>query len=126
MKPASRSIVTAVLLLGLAQTSAYAQPARPTGDQHREYTFAPTGAQMPYRIYVPTNWNERTSLPIVLFLHGAGANESTYLDMAQGLLPKLAQQHGYIVVAPLGFTPLDAPERLMQIRNPAPYGAPTT
>ena len=32
--------------------------------------------------------------------------------------------HG--VYAPLGFTPLDAPERLMQIRNPAPYGAPTT
>jgi len=32
--------------------------------------------------------------------------------------------HG--VYAPLGFTPLDAPERLMHIRNPAPYGAPTT
>lgn len=32
--------------------------------------------------------------------------------------------HG--VYAPLGFTPLDAPERFMHIRNPAPYGAPTT
>ncbi len=32
--------------------------------------------------------------------------------------------HG--VYAPLGFTPLDAPERLMHIRNPAPYGALTT
>lgn len=28
--------------------------------------------------------------------------------------------HG--VYAPLGFTPLDAPERFMQIRNPTPYG----
>jgi len=28
--------------------------------------------------------------------------------------------HG--VYAPLGFTPLDAPERFMHIRNPAPYG----
>lgn len=28
--------------------------------------------------------------------------------------------HG--VYAPLGFTPLDAPERFMQIRNPKPYG----
>jgi len=28
--------------------------------------------------------------------------------------------HG--VYAPLGFTPLDHPERFMQIRNPAPYG----
>jgi len=28
--------------------------------------------------------------------------------------------HG--VYAPLGFTPLDAPERFMHIKNPAPYG----
>ncbi|HYD86289.1 MAG TPA: GNAT family N-acetyltransferase [Vitreimonas sp.] len=32
--------------------------------------------------------------------------------------------HG--VYAPLGFTPLDAPERFMQIRNPAPYGTKTS
>ena len=32
--------------------------------------------------------------------------------------------HG--VYEPLGFTPLDAPERFMQIRNPAPYGKPTS
>jgi N-acetylglutamate synthase-like GNAT family acetyltransferase len=32
--------------------------------------------------------------------------------------------HG--VYAPLGFTPLDHPERFMQIRNPAPYGRATS
>lgn len=32
--------------------------------------------------------------------------------------------HG--VYAPLGFTPLEAPERLMQIKNPTPYGKPTS
>jgi GNAT superfamily N-acetyltransferase len=32
--------------------------------------------------------------------------------------------HG--VYAPLGFAPLDAPERLMQIRNPTPYGTKTS
>ena len=31
---------------------------------------------MPYRIYVPTRWDGKSSLPIVLFLHGAGANVS--------------------------------------------------
>ncbi|MGE0740303.1 MAG: GNAT family N-acetyltransferase [Hyphomonadaceae bacterium] len=31
--------------------------------------------------------------------------------------------HG--VYAPLGFTPLDAPDRMMQIRSPAPYGRQT-
>jgi|RhiMethySRZTD1v2_1073278.scaffolds.fasta_scaffold02518_3 hypothetical protein len=32
-----------------------------------------------------------TALPIVLMLHGAGANENTYIDQAGGLLPKLAE-----------------------------------
>jgi N-acetylglutamate synthase-like GNAT family acetyltransferase len=32
--------------------------------------------------------------------------------------------HG--VYAPLGFQPLETPERFMQIRNPAPYGKPST
>ena len=32
--------------------------------------------------------------------------------------------HG--VYAPLGFAPLDAPDRFMQIRNPAPYGRTTS
>jgi GNAT superfamily N-acetyltransferase len=32
--------------------------------------------------------------------------------------------HG--VYAPLGFAPLDHPERFMQIRNPAPYGKPSS
>lgn len=32
--------------------------------------------------------------------------------------------HG--VYAPLGFTPVDAPERLMHIKNPNPYGRPAS
>jgi poly(3-hydroxybutyrate) depolymerase len=103
---------------------AAAQDAPPTGDQHRRYVFAPTGAEMPYRVYVPTHWNRTRSLPIVLFLHGAGANESTYLDMAQGLLGELAEQHGYIVVSPLGFTPLGAYGN--PLRLPAVFGESQT
>jgi poly(3-hydroxybutyrate) depolymerase len=92
----------------------------PTGDQHREYVFAPTGATMPYRIYVPSTWDGQSALPILLFLHGAGANENSYLDMADGLLPRLAEQHGYIVVSPLGFTPLGAYGN--PLRLPAVFG----
>jgi predicted peptidase len=97
-----------------------AQTAPATGDQHRTYVFTPTGAEMPYRVYVPTTWDGKRSLPIVLFLHGAGANESTYLDIADGLLRKLAEQHGYIVVSPLGFTPLGAYGN--PLRLPAVFG----
>ena len=125
---ASRCGVTlSLLVLGALQSSAFAQAAesaRSKGDQHREYTFAPTGQRMPYRIYVPTRWDGKSSLPIVLFLHGAGANESTYLDIAGGLLEKLAEEHGYIVVSPLGFTPLGAYGN--PLRLPAVFGESKT
>jgi predicted peptidase len=97
-----------------------AQTAPPTGDQHRRYLFAPTGGEMPYRLYVPSTWDGERALPILLFLHGAGANENTYLDMAGGLLGKLAEQHSYIVVSPLGFTPLGAYGN--PLRLPAVFG----
>ena len=108
----------------LSITGAAAQTAPASGDQHRTYVFAPTGAEMPYRIYVPSTWDGKRSLPILLFLHGAGANESTYLDIADGLLRKLAEQHGYIVVSPLGFTPLGAYGN--PLRLPAVFGESET
>jgi predicted peptidase len=109
-------IVLAVAWLG----SVAAQTPPPTGDQHRRYLFAPTDTELPYRVYVPSTWDGQRSLPIVLFLHGAGANESTYLDMADGQLRTLAEQHGYIVVSPLGFTPLGAYGN--PLRLPAVFG----
>jgi len=116
-------LLTLLLLAAALVGHAHAQspPARrATGDQQREYLFAPTGQQMPYRIYVPTTWDGKRSLPIMLFLHGAGANERTYLDMADGLARKLAEQHGFILVSPLGFAPLGAYGN--PLRLPAVFG----
>ena len=121
-----------VLALSLplpAQTPPAAPPAaavtspattRAIGDQHRRYLFAPTGQQMPYRVFVPPSWDGKTSLPIVVMLHGAGADENTYMDQSGGLLPRLAAQHGYIVVSPLGFAPLGAYGN--PLRLPAVFG----
>ena len=53
-------------------------------------------------------------------LHGAGANENSYMDQANGLLMKLAEQHGFIVVSPIGFTPLGAYGN--PLRLPAVFG----
>lgn len=110
----------AFLVAGTGGRALAQQPEPATGDQHREYVFAPTGESMPYRVYVPTGWEPGQSLPILMFLHGAGSNENTYFDMAEGLVPKLAEQHGYIVVAPLGFRPLGAYGN--PLRLPAVFG----
>ena len=113
----SRLAIAAVVLL---LTASAAAQTRATGDQRRQYHFAPTGQQMPLRVFVPPAWDGKTSLPIILFLHGAGANENTYLDQSNGLVPKLAAQHGYIVVSPLGFAPLGAYGN--PLRLPAVFG----
>ena len=94
--------------------------SRETGDQRRQYLFTPTGQQLPYRVFVPPSWDGKSALPIILMLHGGGANENTYMDMSDGLLMKLAAQHGFIVVSPLGFTPLGAFGN--PLRLPAVFG----
>lgn len=115
---------TIVAVLGLEASAQTAVAAPATGDRHREYYFAPTGQDMPYRVYVPTTWTPGVALPIVLMLHGAGADENSYMDQAEHLLPRLAEQHGYIVVSPLGFTALGAYGN--PLRLPAVFGQSET
>jgi acetyl esterase/lipase len=109
------------VVFAVTASVAWSQSAEPpTGDQHRQYVFAPTGETLPYRFYVPTTWDGTSALPILLFLHGAGADENSYLDMNDGLLLRLAEQHGYIVVSPLGYRPLGAYGN--PLRLPAVFG----
>jgi poly(3-hydroxybutyrate) depolymerase len=110
--------------VALTLTVSAQAPLRATGSQHRDYVFSPTGQRMPYRVYVPTTWDAKASLPIMLMLHGAGANENSYMDMADGQLMKLAEQHNFIVVSPIGFTPLGAYGN--PLRLPAVFGQTAT
>ncbi|HEV8549053.1 MAG TPA: hypothetical protein VGQ57_08495 [Polyangiaceae bacterium] len=75
---------------------------RAKGDQHRKYHFADAAADEPYRLYVPTTWDGTAELPLALFLHGSGSDENTYVDQNAGQMLKLAEEHGYLLVAPLG------------------------
>jgi len=110
-----------IAVIAVSTGAAEAQkPSPPVGDQHAEYVFAPTGETLPYRFYVPTTWDRESPLPILLFLHGAGADENTYLDMSDGLLLRLAEKHGYIVVSPLGYSRLGAYGN--PLRLPAVFG----
>lgn len=78
------------------------------GDQRRAYRFPETGRDVPFRIYVPTTWDGKSELPLVVMLHGGGSNESMYLDQNNKQLLNLAEQHGYLLVSPLGFSPTGA------------------
>ncbi len=90
------------------------------GDQRRTYRFPGTETDLPFRVYVPTTWDGKANLPLVLFLHGGGSNESAYLDQNNKLLLKLAEDHGYLLVSPMGWSPLGAYGTCLRL--PAVFG----
>ncbi len=94
------------------------------GDQRRTYRFPGTETDLPYRVYVPTTWDGKAKLPLVLMLHGAGSNESQYLDQNNKQLLKLAEDHGYLLVSPLGWNPLGAYGTCLRL--PAVFGQAET
>jgi poly(3-hydroxybutyrate) depolymerase len=72
------------------------------GDQKRTYRFPDANADEPYRVCVPGNWDGKSKLPLVMFLHGAGNTESSYLDQNNKQMVTLAGQHGFLLVSPMG------------------------
>jgi len=58
---------------------------------------------MPYRVYVPTTYKKAQPMPLVVALHGLGATEDSFFDSYSRVTPRLAEQHGFLLVAPLGF-----------------------
>ena len=105
----------------LAKETTASHP-RAKGDQHRTYYFPAAKVEMPYRLYVSMSWDGQAKLPLVVMLHGAGADENRYMDMNHGQLMRLAEQHGYVVVSPLGFSRLGAYGT--PLRLPAVFGQP--
>jgi predicted peptidase len=95
---------------------------RAKGDLHRKYHFPAANADMPYRLYVPTTWDGKSKLPLVMILHGAGANENMYVDMNNKQLIRLSEEHGYLLVSPLGYTNMGAYGT--PLRLPAVFGNP--
>ncbi|HEY9059704.1 MAG TPA: dockerin type I domain-containing protein [Pseudobacteroides sp.] len=93
---------------------------RAKGDQHRTYFFSEANTTERYRLCVPTNWDGNSKLPLVMFLHGAGNDESSYLDQNNKQMVNLAMQHGYILVSPMGHTGAYG----NFLRLSAPFGKP--
>jgi len=74
-----------------------------TGDFKRHYLLASANEIVPYRMYVPTTYNGSKAFPLIVALHGLGGTEDAFFDNYNKVLPPLAESHGYIVAAPLGY-----------------------
>ncbi len=75
------------------------------GDHVRHYSMSEADEILPYRVYVPSTWDGRTALPLVFVLHGNSRDQSFYFDRDGGIIPKTAEKHGFMLVAPLGYAP---------------------
>jgi len=104
------------LLAGaLVSLASSAQTPGAKGDQQRHYFFEEAGMDMPYRLYVPQSYDPARAAPLVVALHGYGGDQN-YFFAALETLPALLEQHGFIFVAPMGYSrtgwygaPLDIP-----------------
>jgi poly(3-hydroxybutyrate) depolymerase len=75
-----------------------------TGDFKRHYLLDAAGEIMPYRVYIPTGYRGSHPTPLVIVLHGLGGTEDSMFGSLYGsVLSTLAEQHGFIVAAPLGY-----------------------
>ena len=74
-----------------------------TGDFERHYLLEEAGEIMPYRVYVPKKYDGSRAYPLIIALHGLGANEDSMFDGYGRRVPTLAEERGYIVAAPLGY-----------------------
>lgn len=74
-----------------------------TGDFERHYLLPGANEIMPYRVYVPKAYVATKATPLVIALHGLGGNEDGFFDNYDQLPPKLAEQHGFLLAAPLGY-----------------------
>jgi len=92
---------------------------RANGETVQHYFMPEAGEILPYHVFVPSKWDGKSALPLVFILHGNSRDQDFYFDRDGRVIPKTAEQHGYLVVAPLGYSPNGG-------YNYVPYGRETT
>ncbi|MEO8478353.1 MAG: prolyl oligopeptidase family serine peptidase [Gemmatimonadota bacterium] len=90
------------MLVAGTMLGAQAVAAPATAIQSRTYDFADAGTSMGYELYVPSSYDSTVPTPLIVALHGLGSNPRQVIRY-QGLTD-LAEERGYIVVAPMGYS----------------------
>ncbi len=71
---------------------------------YRTYTYAKDGSTMPYRLYVPEDYDTAKSYPVVVFLHGADKHGSDNEAQLDYMIDEVFEYHyaikDSIVIAP--------------------------
>jgi dienelactone hydrolase len=95
---------------------------RAGGERVRHYYMPEADEILPYRVFVPSTWNGRSPLPLVFILHGNSRDQDFYFERDGRIIPKTAEKHGYMLVAPLGYSPNGGYNYVPYGREGAPRG----
>jgi poly(3-hydroxybutyrate) depolymerase len=101
-------LAACLLLCGLTTWAGAQPPQQKDTDkkpsdriEKRTYEFKEAGKAMEYALFVPSRYDKEKKTPLIVALHGLGGNPQQIIR-SRGL-SDLAEQHGYIVVAPMGY-----------------------
>ena len=76
-----------------------------SGDMRLAYRSSVDRELVPFRLFVPDDYDRSQSYPLVVALHGAGGDENTFMDSFDGTLKKNARDRGYIIASVNGRGP---------------------
>ena len=96
MKQLSCFVAGLVLISGLAAPAVRAEPIAGSGS----YTIKHGGLTRTFRVHLPPGYDASVAAPLVLIFHGWGGDENEFLG--DRTVTSLADQRGYILVAPRG------------------------
>ena len=69
--------------------------------EKKTYDFKEANKEMEYALFVPSKYDKEKKTPLMVALHGLGSNPQQIMRYRG--LTDLAEKHGYIVVAPMGY-----------------------
>jgi poly(3-hydroxybutyrate) depolymerase len=97
-----------VLVLGFLATPIWADDAKAEPNkstwpriQKKTYDFKEAGKEMEYGLFVPSTYDKTKKAPLIVALHGLSSNPQQIMRYPG--LTDLAEKHGYIVTAPMGY-----------------------
>lgn len=93
-------------LLSSKELARQAQTPGATGDQERHYFFAKASNRDTVPAVCPTQMESQLQTPDDCVTAWSLRTHDTMLTVVQGILKTLAEEHGNIVVSPLGYGPL--------------------
>ena len=77
--------------------------ARDARVQGHSYVFEATGVEVPYAVFLPSQYDDSREWPLIVALHGLGRPYDWMMGYDSFI--DFAERDGYIVVSPLGYHP---------------------